>query len=275
LEEIEDVKTACEIVAISVGDSSNEVNALTGDEQADEADELIGESDKILEKSAPGIAELSLMDVHVRFGHVNASTCMRIMGLPPADKDSPKIECDACEREKQPKQGLSDKAQTRARLPLYRVHVDSSGKRSATEGGNHYFVVMVDDASRKGWLMLTATKDEIPDRLLTKLKQLMTQRPGAKLAFMRFDGAGEYKQQDFENAITGMGGSFEVSAPYRQAQNGVAEARVGLISKMSRTMMAHSSPSHPKTDWGYAVMHANTIVNMIPTKANGGLSPRL
>ena len=266
-----ETKTACEIVAISIGIDDAEM--LTKDKQPDEDDELLEEPEKMFEKSVSGVAELSLMDVHLRFGHVNVATCHRIMGLPPPDKDSPKIECDACEREKQPRQSLSDKAQTRARLPLYRVHVDSSGKRSATEGGNHYFVVMVDDASRKGWLMLTATKDEIPERLLMKLKQLMTQRPGAKLAFMRFDGAGEYKQQDFEQAITGMGGSFEISAPYRQAQNGVAEARVGLISRMSRTMMAHSSPSHPKTDWGYAVMHANTIINMIPTKANEGLSP--
>ena len=121
--------------------------------------------------------------------------------------------------------------------------------------------------------MLTATKDEIPARLLTLVKQLMAQRPGLKMAFMRFDGAGEYKQQDFEEAITEMGGSFETSAPYRQAQNGVAEARIGLISRMARTMMAHSSSNHPRADWGYAVMHANTIINMIPTKANKGLSP--
>ena len=265
-----DVK--CEIVAINI--EGNESDIMDGHVSDDDMSDLLNDKDEpTVKRGTPGVAELSLMDVHLRFGHVNVATCLRIMGLPPPDKDTEKIQCDACEREKQSKQSLPDQARTRARLPLYRVHVDSSGKRSETEGGNRYFVVMVDDASRKGWLMLTATKDEIPARLLTKLKQLTTQRPGLKLAFMRFDGAGEYKQQEFEEAIIGMGGSFETSAPYRQAQNGVAEARVGMISRMARAMMAHSSSSHPKSDWGYAVMHANMIINMIPTKANNGLSP--
>ena len=261
-----------EIIAINI--SKGEEDIMNEVAPEDELSELLEDSDEpVMKHGTPGMAELSLMDVHLRFGHVNAATCLRIMGLPPPDKTTDKIECDACEREKQSKQSLPDKAQTRARLPLYRVHVDSSGKRTETEGGNRYYVVMVDDASRKGWLMLTATKDEIPAKLLAKIKQLTTQRPGLKLAFMRFDGAGEYKQQEFEDAIVNMGGSFETSAPYRQAQNGVAEARVGMISRMARAMMTHSSSSHPRSDWGYAVMHANLLINMIPTKANGGLSP--
>ena len=272
LENCPGIEVRREIIAINV--SGNEEDIMNDLATGDDLSELLGDTEEEVEKhSVPGVAELSLMDVHLRFGHVNVATCLRIMGLPPPDKDTARIECDACEREKQSKQSLPDVAQTRARLPLYRVHVDSSGKRSETEGGNRYYVVMVDDASRKGWLMLTATKDEIPARLLMKLKQLTTQRPGLKLAFMRFDGAGEYKQQEFEEAIIGMGGSFETSAPYRQAQNGIAEARVGMVSRMARAMMTHSSSSHPKSDWGYAVMHANMLINMIPTKANNGLSP--
>ena len=261
-----------EIVMVNI--PTNNEDILDEDKPEDELSEILDGTVKPADMhSVPGISELTYMDVHTRFGHVNLNTCFRIMGLPPPDRDSLKIECDACEREKQMKQSIPDKAQTRASLPLYRLHVDSSGKRCETEGGNRYFVVVVDDASRKGWIILTATKDEIPAKLIVLIKQLMAQRPGLKMAFMRFDGAGEYKQQDFETAVTEMGGTFETSAPYRQAQNGVAEARIGLISKMARTMMAFSSSNHPRTDWGYAVMHANTLINMIPTKANGGLSP--
>ena len=224
-------------------------------------------------RGAPDVKELSYMDVHVRYGHVNLKTCFDIMGLPPPDKDSPTIQCESCQREKQNLQSFPDSAQSRASLPLFRVHIDSSGKRCCTEGGNQYFVVIVDDFSRKGWLLLSPTKEEIPNKIVVKLKQLMAQRPGLKVAFARTDGAGEYMQKEFITTLTEIGCTFEKSAPYRQAQNGVAEARIGLISKMARCMMNFSSPNHPVSDWGYAVTHANMIVNLIPTQANKGLSP--
>ena len=234
-------------------------------------DEPIGGPDLI--RGAPDVKELSYMDVHIRYGHVNLKTCFDIMGLPPPDKNSPVIQCESCQREKQNLQSIPDNAQSRASLPLYRVHIDSSGKRISTEGGNQYFVVIVDDFSRKGWLILSQTKEEIPTKIVTKLKQLMSQRPGLKVAFARTDGAGEYMQKEFIASLTEIGCTFEKSAPYRQAQNGVAEARIGLISKMARCMMNFSSVNHPVSDWGYAVTHANMIVNLIPTQANKGLSP--
>ena len=233
--------------------------------------ENAGKSDLV--RGAPDVKELSFMDVHVRYGHVNLKTCFDIMGLPPPDKNSPSIQCESCQREKQNLQSIPDNAQSRASLPLYRVHIDSSGKRCSTEGGNQYFVVIVDDFSRKGWLILSPTKEEIPAKITIKLKQLMSQRPGLKVAFARTDGAGEYMQKEFVTSLTEIGCTFEKSAPYRQAQNGVAEARIGLISKMARCMMNFSSVNHPVSDWGYAVTHANMIINLIPTQANKGLSP--
>ena len=226
-----------------------------------------------IEKAVQGTSELTIEEAHVRFGHVNIKAVCKILGLPPPTKDTPKIECESCEIEKQRKQSLPDKAQSRASRPMYRLHVDSSGKKSATEGGNQYFVVIVDDNSRKGWLLLTATKSEIPVKISVLLKQLQAQHPARKLAFIRLDGAKEYSQQEFKQIVADMGCSFEVSAPYRQAQNGVAEARVGLIWKMAMSFISHSAPDHPRSDWGYAVKHANTIINMIPSEANCGLSP--
>ena len=254
---------------------ATEANVMNQDVRDETEGQLFDEPAKEngLVKGAPDVKELSYMDVHVRYGHVNLKTCFDIMGLPPPDKDSPTIQCESCQREKQNLQSFPDIAQSRASLPLFRVHIDSSGKRCCTEGGNQYFVVIVDDFSRKGWLLLSPTKEEIPNKIVVKLRQLMAQRPGLKVAFARTDGAGEYMQKEFVTTLTEIGCTFEKSAPYRQAQNGVAEARIGLISKMARCMMNFSSPNHPVSDWGYAVTHANMIVNLIPTQANKGLSP--
>jgi len=105
------------------------------------------------------------------------------------------------------------------------------------------------------------------------VKQLQAQHPARKLSFLRLDGAKEYSQQVFQKTITDMGCTFEISAPYRQAQNGVAESRIGITWKMAMSFMAHSSPDHPRSDWAYAVKHAGLVINKIPSEANGGLSP--
>lgn len=227
----------------------------------------------VMRKAIVGTNELSIEEAHVRFGHIGIKAICKLLGLPPPDKDTPKIECESCAIEKQRLQSLPDRAQSRASRPLYRVFVDSSGKKTATEGGNQYFIVVVDDYSRKGWTMLTQSKSEIPDKILVLLKQLQAQHPARKLAFLRVDGAKEYAQGQFKKAIEDMGCVFEVSAPYRQAQNGVAESRIGLVWKMAVSFLHHSASDHPRSDWGYAVKQSNLIINQIPSDANDGISP--
>ena len=257
----------------NVDDKQGALLELDADDSSKDEQQIVEPEKPVIERAVHGVSELTMEEVHVRFGHVNLKTICKILGLPPPTKDTPRIECESCELEKQRKQSLPDKAQSRASRPMYRLHIDSSGKKSPTEGGNNYFVVVVDDNSRKGWLLLTASKSDIPNKIATLIKQLQAQHPARKLAFIRLDGAKEYSQQAFKDTISGMGCSFEVSAPYRQAQNGVAEARVGLIWKMAMSFISFSAPDHPRSDWGYAVKHANMIINMIPSDANGGLSP--
>ena len=261
------------VLVASTTVNENELPEELLDDTVESEGSIMTEEKPMIERGVQGASELTIEEAHVRFGHVNIKTVCKILGLPPPSKDTPKIECETCEIEKQRKQSLPDKAQSRASRPMYRLHVDSSGKKSATEGGNHYFIVVVDDNSRKGWTLLATAKSEIPAKIATLVKQLQAQHPARKLAFIRLDGAKEYSQQDFQKAIADMGCTFEVSAPYRQAQNGVAEARIGITWKMAMSFLSHSATDHPRSDWGYAVKHAGLIINKIPSDANGGLSP--
>ena len=158
-------------------------------------------------------------------------------------------------------------------MPLYRIFTDASGKKTPTQAGNKYYAVLVDDYSRKVWIILSAGKSEIPEKTIAKLKILQSERPQYKIAFIRFDGAGEYLQECFKKAVAQLGIDIEKSAPYRQDQNGVAESTVGKVWKMAKTMMTQSSVDHPRQDWGYAVLQAEIIINDLPTKANNGRSP--
>ena len=54
----------------------------------------------------------------------------------------------------------------RAQTPLELVHIDTSGPLSTGAwDGRKYWVVIVDDYSRKSWILLVRDKTEIPQRV--------------------------------------------------------------------------------------------------------------
>ena len=96
----------------------------------------------------------SIRDVHERYGHTNMTRCRQWMGLPPAKNILDDYQCEACCRAeiiktKVPKQSTT----TRARNPIYRLHIDASGTRRASfMKGKRLTMFIVDDESRFTWV---------------------------------------------------------------------------------------------------------------------------
>ena len=215
-------------------------------------------------------SEISIADIHIRMGHASMKQCHLIKGLPLPDQHTPELNCEVCEIMKAKKQPLPHKAETRASRALYRLHYDTLGKKRPTFGGNKYGGLLLDDYSRKGWTILAPTKADIPGKLLNIISQLHAERPEARSAFLRLDGAGEYTDE-FTQELEKRGTRLEKSAPYRQGQNGVAERGLAIRWRMALSMMCQANGLEP--DWGFAFSHAGVICNEIPSSSNDGLSP--
>lgn len=70
--------------------------------------------------------------------------------------------CEGCLVSKQPRSTFKSYAPTRAAEPLVVIHSDVCGlTETLSLGGNKYFVIFVDEFTRKMWLYLIKLKSEV------------------------------------------------------------------------------------------------------------------
>ena len=88
-----------------------------------------------------------------------------------------------------------------ARKPnvLYLVYSDVCGPIDVeTLGGNKYFVTFIDDASRKVWVYVLKTKDQIFEHF-KKFHAMVEREKGKPLKCLRGDNGGEYTSNEFKS----------------------------------------------------------------------------
>ena len=77
------------------------------------------------------------------------------------------------------------------------VHIDVWGPtKTASIGGNHYFVSFIDDYSRRCWVYTMRHKGEVLE-LFVKWKKNLERSTGRKIKVLRSDNGGEYKSDPF------------------------------------------------------------------------------
>jgi transposase InsO family protein len=213
---------------------------------------------------------------HKRLGHVNIDTLKymfnhnKATGISINSKHSSK-QCIACVKAKTHRQPQSKKPATRATKPGELVHTDTFGPtRVGSHQGHRYIVIFVDDYSRDRWVEFCKTKDEV---LPAFQKYLIRQESqGISVKRIHSDGAKEFMTSSaMEKLCLQKGIKQTTSAPYTQAQNGVAERSWRTIMESVRSMMIATRML--KTLWPYAVRTATHLLNLKPTKANKMISP--
>ena len=234
-------------------------NAAGNDEHTEQAS---GENDETTE-------EQKLRTFHEARGHLSFAKCRKMLGMPAAKGEE--LSCEYCDRVKAKKQPTKKFANSRASKPIYRLFIDLSGKKQRTGKGYQYFQLVVDDNSRKRFVQLLKTKDEVLAKFKSLIKKLRKLKPGFCTAKVRTDGAKEYLSDEWEQYLDEEGISPERSAPYRQDQNGVVERSMGLVWQGAKTMMLRASS--PGADWPYAVKYMVFLLNITPTSSNDGLTP--
>ena len=165
------------------------------------------------------------------------------------------------------KENFSKKADNRMSQPARRIHADISGKLPTSTRGYNYFLVIIDDASRCGWIRLL--KNKSTSECLPAIKETVAHlqlSSGRKVAFFTADnGSGEFGQL-WKDWCRQIGIEVQLSPRYKHLLNGVAERSIGYLVQLAKSMIFHAQLDW-KTHWCYAITHAIHIQNRLPTSA--------
>jgi len=134
-------------------------------------------------------------------------------------------------------------------------------------GGAFYFVTFIDDHSRKVWVSLLKTKDQV----LEAFKEFHAKvecETGQKLKCVRADNGGEYRGP-FESYCKLHGIRLEKTPPKTPQLNGLAERMNRTIEERVRCMLSHTKL--PKSFWAEAV---KTVVDITTISSFGWYYPR-
>ncbi|CAI5473491.1 unnamed protein product [Closterium sp. Yama58-4] len=134
--------------------------------------------------------------------------------------------------------------------PLQTLHLDVWGPaRVRGQGGERYFLLVVDDYSRYTTVFPLRTKGEHSDRggeFTSDLLRAFCQRESIEQSF---------------------------TLPASPQQNGVAERRIGLVMEVARTSLIHAAAPHFL--WPFAVRYAAHQLNLWPRVSLPETSPTL
>jgi hypothetical protein len=85
------------------------------------------------------------------------------------------------------------------------IHTDVCGPMSVESvSGSRYFVLFIDDYSKKTWIYFLKTKDEAFGRF-EEFRALVENQTGRKIRILRSDNVGEYTNKEFEDYCTTIG----------------------------------------------------------------------
>ncbi|CAI7844878.1 unnamed protein product [Closterium sp. NIES-53] len=158
--------------------------------------------------------------------------------------------------------------------PLQTLHMDVWGPaRVSGQGRERYFLLVVDDFSRKGKIEKSSTttifplrsKGEVPDVLIPWIRTVCLQlreRFGTDLLVLHLhsERGGEFSSDLLRDFCRGEGILQSFTLPDSPQQNGIAERRIGLVMEVARTSMIHAAAPHLL--WPFAVRYAVHQLNL-------------
>jgi hypothetical protein len=151
------------------------------------------------------------------------------------------------------------------------IHSDVCGPMSVESvSGFKYFVLFIDDYSRKTWIYFLKAKDEVFDKF-QEFRALVENQTGRKIRVLRSDNGGEYTSKEFMDYCAATGIKKELTVPYNPQQNGVAKRKNRTIVGATRAMI--HDQGLPLFLWAEASRTAVYIQNRSPHTVLGKLTP--
>jgi transposase InsO family protein len=151
------------------------------------------------------------------------------------------------------------------------IHVDLCGPITPeTASGNKYFMLLVDDHSRWMQVYMLQSKDQACAAFV-KYKAEVENAAGCRVKTLRSDRGGEFLAGVLTDICEKAGIKRQFTAPYTPQQNGVVERRNRTVMEMARALL--KSMKILGRYWGEAVRHAVYLLNRLPTRKLGDMTP--
>jgi hypothetical protein len=142
------------------------------------------------------------------------------------------------------------------------IHSDVCGPMPVISlGGSLYYVIFIDDYSRKTWLYLLKSKDEVFSKF-QEFKAEIENLANKKIKTLRTDNGGEYTSKEFVAFCKSIGIRRELVVPHNPQQNGVAERKNRSIKETVKALLNDQGLS--MFLWGEATMTVIYVQNRIP-----------
>ncbi|GJR08472.1 retrovirus-related pol polyprotein from transposon TNT 1-94 [Tanacetum coccineum] len=147
--------------------------------------------------------------------------------------DHPNQVCEVCLLGKHARSSFPKEAKSRAKEPLQLIHTDLCGPITPpSHGKNLYFMLFIDDYSRKTWVYFLKEKFQAFEAL-KKFKAMVEKEKGLKIKSMISNRSGEFLSKEFNKFCEDNGIRRFLTAPYSPQQNGVVERTNRTILNMS------------------------------------------
>ncbi|GFX27189.1 retrovirus-related Pol polyprotein from transposon TNT 1-94 [Trichonephila clavipes] len=194
---------------------------------------------------------------HQRFCHVNNDYLVKtskndnVRGLPRLT-DNGKTHCIPCKLAKSKRVSFKKTGAVRSKRPLELLHMDLCGPMpTESQGGNKYFLSIIDDYSRKVTVFPIRNKSDVFHTFI-RFQKRAERFLSRKVIAIRTDGGLEFCNKDMDNFLTELGIKHEVTNSYTPEMNGVAE-RFNLTALDGIKTLLKSSEV-PHKFWGEALL---------------------
>ncbi|GFX26957.1 retrovirus-related Pol polyprotein from transposon TNT 1-94 [Trichonephila clavipes] len=194
---------------------------------------------------------------HQRFCHVNNDYLVKtskndsVKGLPRLT-DNGKTHCIPCKLAKSKRVSFKKTGAVRSKRPLELLHMDLCGPMpTESQGGNKYFLSIIDDYSRKVTVFPIRNKSDVFHTFI-RFQKRAERFLSKKVIAVRTDGGLEFCNKDMDNFLTELGIKHEVTNSYTPEMNGVAERFNLTVLDSIKTLLKSSEVPHKF--WGEALL---------------------
>ena len=131
-------------------------------------------------------------------------------------------------------------------------------------GKSNYFLLLIDDFSRKMWLYFLKQKYEAFGAF-KKFKAFVEKQCGHEIKALSSNSRGKFTSSEFKKFCEANGIHHPIIVPRSSQQDGVVERKNRLILNMARSML--KSKKMPKEFWAEAIDCAVYLSNCCPIRS--------